>query len=145
MNEKFWNGVNIAISHLKKSPVLQKTVSMADGIMDEMNKTFQHEPISLDSLVASLSPDTDKLILDLQLKDSIQFIGGELIVSIPSSKSEKFALLLQLYFKEQSGKVLLKENGKELELELLDKQSQQDLIDKGRISFEVEQPSTLEK
>lgn len=143
MSDKFWNMVNMGIDHLKKSPVLQKSAHLADGVMDEMNKTFQHEPISLDNLVKKLSLDTDTLILGIQHKEKLDFVGGELTALSSAQQAEHFSLALKLYFQNPQGKVILKENSKELAMNILDAASQQELKAKQSISYEVNAPTKM--
>lgn len=141
MSNFFERLANKSIEHLKKSPVLQKTATLADGAMDELNKQFHIEAISLDKLAAGLSADTDKLILDTQRNESLSFVGGELIASSQATQAAHFSLRLQLYFQNSQNKVILKAQNKELALSILDEISQQDLQQKQSISYEVNAPT----
>lgn len=141
MSNFFERLANKSIEHLKKSPVLQKTATLADGAMDELNKQFHIEAISLDKLAAGLSADTDKLILDTQRNEGLSFVGGELIASSQATQAAHFSLRLQLYFQNSQNKVILKAQNKELALSILDEISQQDLQQKQSISYEVNAPT----
>ena len=98
MKNLFENLANMSINHLKQSPVLQKTASLADAAMEEINKKLHIDVISLNKLAAGLSADTDKLILETQQNESLLFVGGELTASIQATQTENFTLCLQLYF-----------------------------------------------
>lgn len=140
MCKKIENSANAFIDHLKKSPVLNKTVGLVDGVIEEVNKNFKHEPISLDQLVARLSDDTDKEILQIQQQEALNFVGGELIVSSKASQDHYFSIDLKLYFKNSFGKIILKEKHKELELFILENSSKNDLLQKTVIKYEVDEP-----
>lgn len=140
MSNFFERLANKSINHLKKSPVLQKTATRANDAMDELNKQFHIEAISLDKLTARLSADTDKLILDTQRNEGLRFVGGELIASSQTTQAAHFGLHLQLYFQNAQHKVILKEQRKELALSILDEVSQQELQRKQSISYTVNAP-----
>lgn len=141
MKNLFEKLANISINHLKQSPVLQKTATLADVAMDEINKQLHIEPISLDKLAAGLSADTDKIILETQQNEGLKFIGGELIASAQATQAAHFVLLLQLYFQNSQNKMILKEQHKELALSILDEACQNELKQKQKISYEVNTPS----
>ena len=140
MREKIEGVINTAIDHFKKSPVLQKTVGLADGILDELNKSFHHEPTSLDALTTKLSADADRLILENQRQSGLSFVGGELVVSSQAKKHNHFSLTLKLYFQDTQQKVILKETYKELGLSVINESSQKELNMKQEITYEVNPP-----
>ncbi|PVZ86914.1 hypothetical protein C9426_14225 [Serratia sp. S1B] len=131
---------NALIDHLKRSPTLNKTVELVDGVIDEINKNFQHKPISLDDLINRLSNSADEEILLIQYQESLNFIGGELIISEKSSQLGFFSMDLKLYFQNHLDKIILKEKHKELNLFILTNESQQELKQKGIIKYEVNKP-----
>jgi|GEM_PF-5112469 len=141
MKSIFEKLANMSIDHLKKSPVLQETVKLADAAMDEINKQVYIEPVSLDKLAAGLSVDTDKLILETQQNERLKFIGGELIALAQATQTTHFSLNLQLYFQNLQNKMILKEQKKELAFTILDASSQSELKQKQKISYEVNTPS----
>ena len=92
-------------------------------------------------LVRGLSNETDKEIVRIIKSEDLQFIGGELIVLNKSQQKDHFSLDLQLYFQNKSEEVVLKEKHKELEFSILDEKSQQELLNKGTIKYEVNEPN----
>lgn len=135
------HAANVLIDHLKKSPTLNKTVELVDGAIDEINKNFQHKPLSLESLVSRLSSGTDDEILQIQQQESLTFVGGELTVSANSTQMECFSMDLKLYFQNHLEKIILKEKHKELSLFILTNESQKELKEKGVIKYEVNEPN----
>lgn len=127
---------NILINHLKKSPVLQTL----DVLMQEIEEKFERQPIDLNTLVSELSEGIDTKILDIQEKEKIGFIGGELAASYHNSKSKNILLELKLYFKDSQDKFILKEINKEIDKHILNEKSQQELFDSKVIEYEVDIP-----
>lgn len=138
MKEKI---LNAAIDHLKKSPVLQEVKVAADSLMDQLNKTFKHDPVSLDVLVSGLSDSTDQLIIDTERSDNLVFIGGELSACSAPQRPDTLSLKLKLYFNNPQDKILLKESEKQLDSSVLTSQALKDLNEKGIVTFEVDKPS----
>ena len=92
-------------------------------------------------MIRGLSNETDKEIVRIIKSEDLQFIGGELIVLNKSQQKDHFSLDLQLYFQNKSEEVVLKEKHKELEFSILDEKSQQELLNKGTIKYEVNEPN----
>ena len=136
--------MNAVIDHLKKSPVLNKTIELLDSTIDEINKKFKHDPISLDELTSRLSDDTDKEILQIQQQENLCFIGGELLVSKTAQLAGCFSLDLKLYFQNQMEKIILKEKHKELQISILNEASQNDLLQQSIIKYEINEPNIKE-
>lgn len=143
MCKKVEHAANVLIDHLKKSPTLNKTVELVDGAIDEINKNFQHKPVNLDDLIKRLSDGTDEEILQIQHRDSLNFVGGELVVSATASQLDCFSMDLKLYFQNHLEKIILKEKHKELNLFILTNESQQELKRKGIIKYGVNEPKKL--
>lgn len=137
MGEKL---ANTLISHLKKSPVLNGAVGFADSAINELNSSLRRDPIPLDELVSRLSENTDQTILNIQITESLVFVGGDLVASLNSMKQDMFCLDLKLYFQDVRSKVILKEIHKDLQSSILDEKSQQELVSKKSISYEVHAP-----
>lgn len=137
--------LNTAINHLKKSPLLQGAVSIANNYMDKLNENFVHEAVELDQLLAKLSPATDDLIIGFERNDGLTFIGGDLTVTLAHQETENFSIQLKLYLKDKKDKVILKEINKFLELKLLTTKSINELKSKNQIEFEVNAPDTSKK
>lgn len=131
--------LNGSIDHLKKSPVLKAAAATADAAMDRINALLHKDPVSLDALVADLSNDTDKLILDAERNEGLTYVGGQLVAIAPAS--DTFELVLKLYFKASDDKVILKESRKELAASILLAESLHELNAQQKISFEVDLPA----
>lgn len=140
MKEKTEKSLSDLINHVKKSPVLNALKDTVEQIALKTSN-LKHEPVSLDSLVRGLSNETDKEIVRIIKSEDLQFIGGELIVLNKSQQKDHFSLDLQLYFQNESEEVVLKEKHKELEFSILDEKSQQELLNKGTIKYEVNEPN----
>lgn len=144
MSNKIEDSANALIDHLKKSPILNKTVELVDKAIDGINKNLHLEPIGLDELTSYLSNDTDKEILEIQQQENLRFIGGELLVSAKSQQNDFFSLDLNLYFQSQLDKIILKEKHKELRISILNELSKNDLIQQGIIKYEINEPNIKE-
>lgn len=127
------------INHIKKSPILNAARETVEKVAVQ-TENFKHEPVSLETLVHGLSNDTDREILSIIKLEKMKFIGGELIVLNKSEKKDHFSLDLKLYFQNKSEEIILKEKHKELEISILNEESQQDLLEKGLIKYEVNEP-----
>ncbi len=141
MSIKIEDAANAIIDHLKRSPVLNKTVDFVEQAINKLNQNFQHQPIGLDELISGLSDETDKTILQIQQQESLRFIGGELHVSKESKQISYFSIDLKLYFQNQMEKIILKETHKELQISILNDESKNDLFQKGIIKYEVNEPN----
>lgn len=133
------NAINAGIDHLKKSPVLRETAHLVDKAMDVVNKLVTREPVSLESLVESLSPGTDQLIVDIQNHDQLTYVGGRLNVFMGKLDRE-VTLKLMLYFCGSDGKLILKENTKFIPLEYLTSNAIQELLGGETVEFDVHAP-----
>ena len=92
-------------------------------------------------MVSKLSDDTDKEILKIIKHENLNFIGGELIVLSQTTKSNIFCLNLKLYFQNNNDEIILKEKNKELDFDILDENSKNELIEKKSITYEVTAPN----
>ena len=140
MNESKENNVINLINHLKKSPVLNALKDKVEQIAVQ-TASLRHEPIGLDDLVSKLSNDTDKEILKIIKHENLNFIGGEVIVLSQTTKSNIFCLNLKLYFQNNNDEIILKEKNKELDFDILDENSKNELIEKKSITYEVTAPN----
>jgi hypothetical protein len=131
--------LNTAIDHLKKSPVLQEVRNAADSLLDHLNDTFKHDPISLADLVTKFSDSTDQLIIETEQNENLEFIGGELTARLQPQKEQKLSLILKLYFKNQKGSFVLKESEKQISQNVLTSESLEELNIQEQ-TFEVDDP-----
>ena len=132
--------LNDLINHVKKSPILNSLKEKVDQVAIQ-TANLKHDPISLDRLVQGLSNDTDKEILNIIRSENLNFIGGELIVLSQTTKSNIFCLNLKLYFQNNNDEIILKEKNKELDFDILDENSKNELIEKKSITYEVTAPN----
>ena len=132
--------LNDLINHVKKSPILNSLKEKVDQVAIQ-TANLKHDPISLDRLVQGLSNDTDKEILNIIRSENLNFIGGELIVLSKTTKINIFCLNLKLYFQNNNDEIILKEKNKELDFDILDENSKNELIEKKSITYEVTAPN----
>lgn len=132
--------INHTIDYIKSIPIVQKAHLFLNAAMDKINDRLTYPPVSLTDLVKKFSPETDRLIIDIQKKEGLAFVAGRLTAKYQGSSSTAFVMELRLYFKNDNGKFILAETNENLPLKLLSIDSASELEKKEEISYEVDGP-----
>lgn len=103
--------------NINKDQILKK-VEVFDKFLDNINKDFHTDKLSIDSLLEQLSPEIDSEMKSTAKNKNFNSLGGELLVS--SSEDDSIQLNLKMYFSTIDNKIILKESTKYIRNDFLD-------------------------
>lgn len=100
----------------------------------------EDKKVTLDEIANLMSEHTDRIIIDLIRKESLNFGGGVFEVSYDNKQQKNFYVNLKLYFLDKKEEFLLKETSKIFKISNLADEDVVELKKLKKISYSVHKP-----